>query len=88
MQWKWDRRAIGACAAGALCVLSGAASGAPAEAGGAPAAADGVRPIDLRAHERTVFSQFGEDGVIEKIFDVIEPTRASPWSSGPRMARF
>ena len=35
---------------------------------------DGLEPIDLRKHERQVFSQFGEDGVIEKIFEIIEPT--------------
>ncbi len=32
------------------------------------------RFLDLRAAERRIFSQFGEDGVIEKIFQVIEPT--------------
>jgi hypothetical protein len=30
--------------------------------------------IDLSKFERTVFSQYGEDGVVEKIFEVIEPT--------------
>ena len=29
--------------------------------------------VDLEAVERRVFSQFGEDGVIEKIFEIIEP---------------
>jgi hypothetical protein len=30
--------------------------------------------IDLKASEKSVFSQNGEDGVIEKIFEIIEPT--------------
>ena len=29
--------------------------------------------VDLKAAERSVFSQHGEDGVIEKIFEIIEP---------------
>lgn len=32
-----------------------------------------VEPVDLAAAERSVFSQYGEDGVIERIFEVIEP---------------
>jgi hypothetical protein len=33
-----------------------------------------VEEIDLSKYERSVYSQSGEDGVIEKIFDVIAPT--------------
>jgi hypothetical protein len=32
-------------------------------------------PVDLAAAERKVFSQFGEDGVLERIFEIIEPTQ-------------
>jgi hypothetical protein len=32
-----------------------------------------AEPVDLAAAERSVFSQYGEDGVIERIFEVIEP---------------
>jgi len=35
---------------------------------------DSPSRIDLGSHARSVFSQFGEDGVIEKIFEIIEPT--------------
>jgi hypothetical protein len=33
-----------------------------------------AEPVDLAKSERTVFSQWGEDGVIERIFEVIQPT--------------
>ena len=39
-----------------------------------PAAAMAVEEIDLSKYERSVYSQSGEDGVVEKIFDVIAPT--------------
>jgi hypothetical protein len=34
----------------------------------------GAEPLDLSQHEKSVFSQAGEDGVIEEIFRRIEPT--------------
>ena len=41
----------------------------------APAFADGApEEVDLSKYERTVFTQFGEDGIVEKIFELIEPT--------------
>lgn len=43
-------------------------------AGKAQQAPSKLEPIDLRTAEGQVFSQFGEDGVIEKIFEIIEPT--------------
>ena len=50
--------------------VAAALSGCPAPApSGTPAA-----PVDLAAHERTVFSQFQEDGVIEKLLELIPPT--------------
>ena len=39
-----------------------------------PTGAEAER-VDLKSHERKVFSQTGEDGVIEKIFEIIEPTQ-------------
>ena len=44
-----------------------------------PACSDPVAPVDFSKYERSVFSQHGEDGVIEKIFELIEPTGDSPF---------
>ena len=38
-------------------------------------AAVGGEEVDLSKYERSVYSQSGEDGIIEKIFEIIEPTR-------------
>jgi len=41
----------------------------------AAAFADGsADEVDLSQYENTVYSQFGEDGVVRKIFEIIEPT--------------
>jgi hypothetical protein len=45
-------------------------SGAPA----APATKRAAKRVDLGAFERNVHSQAGQDGVLEKIFEIIEPT--------------
>lgn len=37
-------------------------------------AVEPVEPVDFQACERSVHSQEGEDGIIEKIFELIEPT--------------
>lgn len=62
----------------ALCLLlvvaSSAAGADPAPAGTPPAAARKKARIDLAAAEKNYFSQSGEDGVIEALFEVIEPT--------------
>ena len=51
---------------------------ARSEDSSAEAPAEKVERVDLRSAEKDVFSQSGEDGVIQKIFEIIEP--------GPRFA--
>ncbi len=42
---------------------------------GAAALSATAEEVDLSKYEKSVHSQFGEDGVIEKIFEIIEPTQ-------------
>ncbi len=39
----------------------------------AVAGSDTPKPVDLEAAEHKLFSQFGEDGVVQRIFEIIEP---------------
>jgi len=46
----------------------------PAPTGQQPEETAETPSLDLRDYERRVYSQFGEDGVIERIFELIEPS--------------
>lgn len=59
---------LGAALFAALALLV-ACDRTPGEASGQPS-----EPVDFSKHERKVFSQFGEDGILEESFRRIEPS--------------
>ena len=61
-------------AAAALPCEPAAAAATPCNCDGDVAYEWAAEPVDFRAEERAIFSSAGEDGVIEKIFSIIEPT--------------
>ena len=52
---------------------------ARSEDSSAEAPAEKVERVDLRSAEKDVFSQSGEDGVIQKIFEIIERSSRLKW---------
>ena len=71
------RCAVGSVLVAMFLTLAGVGN-ALSEDSSAGAPAEKVERVDLRSAEKDVFSQSGEDGVIQKIFEIIEP--------GPRFA--